>query len=289
LISLALTLYNQTDEFILGFLDPSKAAVGAYSVGVKGIDIVITLITSLYAVFMPRATYYYEKEDKRFYRNLLRYSFNIVFFISIPAIATMAAMSGTITSLISGSSASGQYRYADVVLMILSVMMLTYSIGDSIYTEILLPQKKEKVYLIAMAVGVACNVGLSFLLAFTAFKNDPILGVAIATGSTDVVLAVYLMLKTKEYSLEAIWNLNNLKIFISGVLIFLFCFFVCPLIIKALPFNGDSFVYAELIGLVATTLAAAIIYCGTLLLFKEKLVSSFTPKRRKEREAEENA
>ena len=289
LISLALTLYNQTDEFILGFLDPSKAAVGAYSVGVKGIDIVITLITSLYAVFMPRATYYYEKEDKRFYRNLLRYSFNIVFFISIPAIATMAAMSGTITSLISGSSASGQYRYADVVLMILSVMMLTYSIGDSIYTEILLPQKKEKVYLIAMAVGGACNVGLSFLLAFTAFKNDPILGVAIATGSTDVVLAIFLMLKTKEYSLEAIWNLNNLKIFISGVLIFLFCFFVCPLIIKALPFNGDSFVYAELIGLVATTLAAGIIYCGTLLLFKEKLVSSFTPKRRKEREAEENA
>ena len=81
LIAMFVTVYNQTDSFLLGFIAPSKASVGAYSVGVKGIDIVITLATSLYTVFMPRATYYYGKEDKRFYRNLLRYSFNITLFL----------------------------------------------------------------------------------------------------------------------------------------------------------------------------------------------------------------
>jgi hypothetical protein len=35
-ISFALTLYNETDVLLLGFLDSTKAAVGTYSVGVKG-------------------------------------------------------------------------------------------------------------------------------------------------------------------------------------------------------------------------------------------------------------
>jgi O-antigen/teichoic acid export membrane protein len=71
-ISFALTLYNETDVLLLGFLDSSKSAVGAYSVGVKGIDIIITVITSLYAVFMPRASFYYQKDDKQYFKNLIR-------------------------------------------------------------------------------------------------------------------------------------------------------------------------------------------------------------------------
>ena len=146
LISITLALYNQTDEFLLGFFDASKASVGAYSVGVKGIDIIITLITSLYAVFMPRASYYYTKEDKRFFQNLINYSMNITFFIAIPAIACMATMSKEITHLISGSNETS-YASANLVLIVLSSMMLTYSIADNIYTEILIPMKKEKIHM----------------------------------------------------------------------------------------------------------------------------------------------
>ena len=288
LIAAALTLYNQTDEFILGFLDPSKASVGAYSVGVKGIDIVITLITSLYAVFMPRATYYYEKENKVFYKNLLRYSFNIVFFVAVPAIATMIAMAGPITSLISGSGVSGQYHSSNVILMVLASMMLTYSLADSIYTQILLPQKKEKVFMLTMGLGVALNIGLSFLLALTLFRHDPAVGIAIATGGTDILVLLVLLVNTKEYSFAPVFNLNNLKIVLAGGAVFLFCFFLCPLITKALPFYQTEPVFAELLGLILTTLGAAIVYCGALLLSKEKLVSSFLPSRKREREEESN-
>ncbi|MCF0112862.1 MAG: oligosaccharide flippase family protein, partial [Bacilli bacterium] len=187
-LSLALTLYNQTDVFVLGYLDPTKAAVGAYSVGVKGVDIIITIITSLYAVFLPRASYYYEKEDKRFFQNLVTYSLNITFFIAVPAIATMATMAGPITALFSGSEISGQYAEGASVLSALAIMMLTYSIGDNIYNEILIPSKREKHYLVTLAIGVALNVGLSLLFAFLLFPSRPAFGVALATGITDVLI-----------------------------------------------------------------------------------------------------
>ncbi len=283
-ISLFVTAYNQTDSFILGFLDPTKKAVGSYSVGVKGIDIVITLITSLYTVFMPRATYYYEKEDKRYYRNLLRYSFNITFFIAIPAIATMATMSSPIVSLVAGSGESS-YVNAGLVLSILASMMLTFSLTDNIYTEILLPQKKEKLYLFSMLLGVILNVGLSLLLGGLVMKDTPVLGVAIATMASDVLILGYLIFVTRDYSIKAIFNLNNLKIFLLGIAIGVLSYFLYPVFFRLMPFTGESLWAGELLSLLIVILIDAFIYIVGLLLIKEKLVSSFLPSSRKRREA----
>ena len=283
-ISLALIIYNQTDEFILGFIDSSKASVGAYSVGVKGIDIVITLITSLYMVFMPRASYYYEKEDKRFFRNLVSYSLNITFFIAVPAIATMATLATPITSLISGGDSVSTYRDANLVLPILASMMLTYSVSDNIYYEILLPMKKEKHYLFAMAIGVTMNIGLSLLLGLVAFPDRPVVGVALATAITDVILVASLLILARQYAVGAVFSLNNLKIILIGAAIGVFTYFVAPLLQNALPFEGEEAWIAQILTLFIMVGADAIIYIGGLLLCKEKLVSSFLPKRRKERE-----
>ena len=274
LISFALALYNQTDEFLLGFFDPSKAAVGAYSVGVKGIDIVIGLITSLYAVFMPRASYYYQKEDKRFFQNLINYSLNITFFIAIPAIATMASMSKEIVNLISGSDETS-YAYAFLVLMVLCPMMLTYSIGDNIYTEILIPMKKEKVYLVTMSLGVAANIGFSCLFGLVLFKDNPVLGVAIATSLTDIVILGYLLWKTRVYAGKAVFRLNNLKIVLLGVAIGVFSYFMTPLFESLLPLDEpwQTYLLAMMIVLFFDTL----IYIGGCLLLRENLVSSFLP------------
>lgn len=280
-VSAALTLYNQTDEFILGFLDPSKASVGAYSVGVKGVDIVITLITSLYAVFMPRASYYYEKENKIFYQNLIVYSFNITFFIAIPAIATMTTLSGPITSLISGSSASGQYQDGAWVLVALSCMMLTYSIGDNIYTEIFIPAKQEGKYLYAMLIGVVLNIGLSFLFAYFVFPAHPAIGVAIATGGTDILLLAYLIRSSWKWSKKAIFNWNNLKICSLGVVIAVFTLLLKPVLAKALPFSSGTWQH-ELSLLLSLAGMDAVIYIGGLVLCKERLVCSVFRKKKEE-------
>ncbi len=270
---------------MLGFLDPSKAAVGSYSVGVKGIDIVIALTTSLYAVFMPRASYYFEKEDKRFYRNLLRYSFNITFFIAMPAIATMSTMSSPIVYLVSGADGT-RYQNSGLVLIILSAMMLTFSLADNIYTQILIPQKKEKTYLFTMLLGVALNVGLSLLLGGVLFQEKPVVGVAIATMISDVLLLGILLYLTREYSLETVFNWNNLKIVGVSLLIGVGSYFLCPALISAFQFPGGRAWVAQLLALITCVGLDALIYIALLLLLKENLVSSFLPKARKKREKE---
>lgn len=282
-ISFALTLYNQTDEFLLGFFDESKAAVGAYGVGVKGVDIIITIITSLYAVFMPRATYYYGKKNKFFYQNLLNYSFSLTIFIALPAVITMASLAPQITSLISGNYISNEYADAKWILVGLASMMLTYSIADNIYTQILLPQKKEKIYLYSMLFGVILNISLSFLFGLVILKDHPGIGVAIATGLSDLLVLIFIVYKSWNYSSKAIFNKNTLKLLIGGIIIALISIFLPPVIEKMLPYTGNEVWLNYLFTMIIIVAIDGVIYIGFLYFSKEKIVSSIL--RRKDNNA----
>ncbi|MDR0934901.1 MAG: oligosaccharide flippase family protein [Erysipelotrichaceae bacterium] len=277
ILSIALALYNQTDSLVLGFIDESKVEVGSYAVGIKGIEIIIGVIAALSTVFIPRSTYYYSLEDKRYFNNLNRYSTNICFFIVIPAIITMASMSSEITSLIAGING---YESASSVLIIVSAMMLTYSLSDIIYGQILIPMRKEKFYLIAMGGGTILNIALSIGLGIW-FKNSGwsiASGVAIGTICVDVLVLAFLLFVTWEWSKKIILNMNNLKLLISGILMLT----TTLLLTKFYPISNlwlDKYApgseMSNSLTLISVVAIDAIIYIGSLLLMKEKLVTSF--------------
>lgn len=278
-LSFMLALYNQTDTFILGFINTDKSQVGSYSVGIKGIEIVIGVITSLSTVFIPRSTHYYEMEDKRYFKNLLRYSVNICSFIVIPAIIMMCFLSKDICLIIAGNEG---YTNAAVILIILSCMMLTYSLGDIIYGQALIPMKQEKYYLYSMLGGVVLNVGLSFLFSLTIFKQSPAIGVAIATIVTDVLVLAFLLFKTWKWIYKAIFSYNNLKLLFAGIIICIpSVIFTSILPLGSLFTTVDATTQSLLqIGLVFVI--DAFIYVISLLLMKEDLVYSFISKKPKE-------
>ena len=281
-ISLTLSLYNQTDTFILGFINQDKAQVGSYSVGIKGVDIIIGIISNLGTVFIPRAQYYYEKDNKQFFKNLIKYSMNICLFIVIPAIVTMSILSKQICSLISGNNdlvnntALG-YNDSYIVLIILASMMLTYSLGEIIYGQVLLPMKKEKYYMYAMLVGVTANIVMSLLFGLLLFKDRPAIGVAIGTVITDIGVLIFLLSVSWKWVKEALFNKNTLKLIIGNVVvagITVGLNFLFPLLLGNLPLH-----YQFIIELGAIVLIDAIVYVILLATLKEDLVSSFIRKK----------
>ena len=283
-ISLIISFYNQTDTFILGFIDKGKNEVASYSVGIKGIDVIIGVITALSTVFIPRAAICYAQEDKKYFNRLNEYSINICLFIVLPAIATMTTLAKPITGLISGNyefNAELGYQNAPLVLIILSSMMITYSISDIIYGQILLPMKKEKFYLYALFGGTILNIVLSIVFGKYVFKNNPAVGVAIGTSLTDLLILVFLVSVSWRWIKKAIFNFNSLKIFGVTVVIALLSFFIKDPIYSLLVNKGVSVVNALIIELVGIVIIDAIIYLVALSLLKEDLVSSFIRKKDK--------
>lgn len=292
-LSLCLSLYNQTDTFILGFIDPSKAQVGSYSVGIKGIDVIIGVITSLSTVFIPRSAYYYEKEDKRFFKNLTKYSTNICLFIVLPAIATMTVLAKPICGLISGnySFVDPTLGYDDsyYVLMIVSSMMLTYSLSDIIYGQILLPTKKEKHYLFAMLIGTSLNAALSIILGLFIFKEHPAIGVAIGTMISDILVLLYLCFISWKWIKDALFNKNSLKLLLVSLVVAGASVGLSFPIDALLNHLGVSIIYALILKITIIIVVDAFIYIGMLFLLKEDLICSFKKENRLKKIMEEEA
>ena len=285
-LSLTLSLYNQTDTFILGFINSDKTEVANYSVGIKGIDIIIGIITALSVVFIPRATHYYNVEDKKYFNNLNKYSINICLFIVMPAIVTMCVLAKPICGLISGGyefSDGNAYWSAPYVLMTLASMMLTYSVGDIIYGQILLPMKKEKYYLLAIGVGTLINIALSIVLGGFVFKDKPAIGVAIGTAATDLLVIIFLMAISWKWIKNAIFNFNSFKLLIANIIILAISLLIYNPLMKLWGTLNLSIGVSFVLQLVSIVLIAGIIYLIVLFILKEDLVSSFSKKRREER------
>lgn len=274
LISIVGAIYDKTDTFILGFIDSSKASVGSYSVGIKGVEIVIGIITALSTVFMPRAMYYHQKNDEKQFRNLNKYSANICFIIVIPAIALMIALATPITKLIAGQNG---FDYADIVLISLASLMLTFSLSGIIYTQILIPFKKEKYYMFSMLSAAVLNIGLSILFGAVIFKDKPAFGVALGTAITDALLLITLLSLSWKESKHMVFNLNNLKIVILGLIIGVATYFISPLLIGSLQ-GMMSIQLSYLLDIVIMFVGSAIIYLIGLILLKEKLIRSMIHK-----------
>ena len=280
MLTLMLAIYDRTDTFILGFINPSKEQVGAYSVGVKGIEIIIGVITALSTVFIPRAAFYYEKEDKRFFNNLNRYSVNIAMFIVLPAIVTMSMMSKEICSLIAGEEG---YTDAPYILIALASMMLTYTLGDIIYGQILLPMKREKYYFYSLTIGVILNISLSLLFGLVILKDRPAIGVAIATSIVDLAILIFLVAICWDYVKKAIFSINTLKLVIAnGVIVVSSLLLTRWVPISNLWVDKVSSEESSIFTLLSVVLIDAIIYVASLLILKEDLVFSFIRKKPKE-------
>ena len=281
-ISLVISFYNPTDTFILGFIDKSKNEVASYSVGIKGIDVIIGVITALSTVFIPRAAICYAQEDKKYFNRINEYSVNICLFIVLPAIATMTTLAKPITGLISGNTDFNDtlgYVNAPTVLIIISSMMLTYSISDIIYGQVLLPMKKEKFYLFALLGGTILNIVFSIVFGLYLFPDKPSIGVALGTALTDLLILVFLICVSWKWIRKPIFNLNSLKIVAVTALIALITYFLKDPIYNFAVSKGLGSSLSMIIELVSAVLIDAIIYLFLLAILKEDLVHSFLRKK----------
>lgn len=267
-ISIMAAIYDKTDTFILGLIDESKASVGSYAVGMKGVEIVIGVITALSTVFIPRATAYYEAKDARQFRNINIYAANIALFVTVPAVILMISLSEPLTLLIGGAVG---YKNSFMVLIALASLMVTFSICNIIYTQILIPMKREKTYLYTLTFGAVLNIVFSLLFGLVMFKENPAFGVALGTAITDALVLLVMFMLTWEHSKHILLSVNNIKI--VGVSLLLIASTI--LLNKYLELSGKTVEETLLLKLIVIGLIDLAIYLVGCFITKEKLVRSF--------------
>lgn len=156
--NIAVKIYTSADTTMLGLLS-SAYTVGIYSVATKIYLIVKSVLTAILTVTIPRCAFYVGKQLKEEYDALLKKITNTLILAVLPVVTGLIMLRWNVIYIIS----SEKYMESQYALAILSLAIVS-SIFSSLFNQcVLLPYKREKVFLKSSVISALVNIGLNFV------------------------------------------------------------------------------------------------------------------------------
>ena len=248
---IAIQVYAVLDKTMIGLILKDMAEVGFYEQSQKIIRILLTLITSLGIVLMPRiANCYYNKKSNEA-KKYIDKSLYLVFMIAFPLMFGIIIVSKNFVPLFFGSG----YDNIKKLLPVMSLIIIPVGISNITGNAILIPKKMQKQYTNSVIVGAIINLILNYIL----INLIGTLGAVIATVIAETLITIFQL----YYCREEINFLDLLNIsknyFIAGLLMF-----VCCLLL--LLFVKIDYVYV----IIMQVVLGAIIYALVLFILKDE-------------------
>lgn len=247
----AATVYTNLDVVMLGFMT-TDADVGYYNAAVRIKNILVSIVTSLGAVLLPRVSYYVEQNRMEEFKTINKKALNFVFFLAVPFVVyfTLFAKEGIYflaSSLFDGSI---------VPMQIIMPTVLLIGITNIIGIQMLVPLNKEKYVLYSVVAGAIVDVIINALL----IPRYQSAGAAIGTLIAEIVVLIVQCILVRKYADNLFSGIQYWKIavgaFVGGI-VSLF----------ALKLNGGEF-----LKLVCSSIMFFGMYAVILFALKEKMM-----------------
>ncbi len=173
-------LYNMLDTTMLGRLVADKSETGYYEQSQKVIRLLLTVVTSLGTVMIPRMANMFANGEKKNIEYYMKRSFSFTFMLSFPMMFGIISISKAFTPIFFGPG----YEKTALLMSIISPIVLLMGVANVLGNQYLIPTKRQKEYTIAVGVGVAVNFVLNYIL-ISVWKS---VGACIATVVSQLVV-----------------------------------------------------------------------------------------------------
>ena len=158
-MSCATTIYNNLDVVMLGFMK-SDADVGYYNAAVKIKTILISIVTSLGTVLLPRASYYIEHSMLDEFKRVSEKALNFVFLLASPLALYFILYAKNGIYFLAGENYIGSVLPMQIIMPTLLLIGITNILG----IQILVPLGKEITVLISEIAGAVVDIILNAIL-----------------------------------------------------------------------------------------------------------------------------
>lgn len=189
-MSCAATIYTNLDTVMLGFMT-SDAEVGYYNAAVKIKSILVSVVTSLGVVLLPRASYYVECKLMDKFCRITHVALNFVILISVPLTVYFILFAKEGIFFLSGA----EYEASIVPMQIIMPTLLFIGLTNIMGIQTLIPLGKEKVVLYSEIAGAVADLLLNVALIPSMASAGAAIGTVVAEG---VVFAVQFWALRKE-------------------------------------------------------------------------------------------
>lgn len=254
----ATQIYTVLDRTMMGTIISNMSEVGYYEQSQKIIKILLTVVTSLATVMIPRMAKTYINGEAKKLEKYLEKSFNFVLILSIPMILGIISVSQKFVPIFFGPG----YDKVITLINITSPIVLIMGLNNVIGSQYLLPTKRQKEYTIAVVIGAIVNFILNLLL----IKKYTSVGASVATILAEIVIvSIEIFIIRKEFKATKLLRMSAKYIF-AGIM--MFC--ISALIGKFINKNVVSIIVQVGIG--------ALVYFGILLILKDEFLKTVLDK-----------
>ena len=273
-------IYKILDTTMIGALVADKAETGYYEQGQKVISLLLTVVTSLGVVMVPRMASTFMSGDNEKIKDYLKMSFRFVFFLAFPIMFGITSIAESFVPVFFGEG----YDKVVILISIISPILLLMGMANVLGTQYLLPTKRQKEYTISVLIGLIVN----FILNYILIKQYASIGASIATVISELVVVViqYQYIK-KDINFKTLLNLAW-KYLVAGLTMFAVCFGV-RLLLNANVINTALLDFADNIqmsrtyfinttAIISQMAVGALTYFVVLVLLKDDYIFKFIDK-----------
>lgn len=180
--TIAIQVYTVLDKTMIGAITKDPFENGYYEQAMKIAKLVLTIITSLGTVMIPRIGYHYSKGDTKIVKEYMYRSYKFVWLCGIPLTLGLIAVSDNFVPWFFGAG----YDKVVPLLGVSSFLILAIGINNVTGMLYLIPTKRENTFSVTVIVGAVTNFILNiFLIRF--FQS---MGAAIASVVSETTIAI---------------------------------------------------------------------------------------------------
>lgn len=190
-IQLAVNIYINLDTTMLGILSGDDK-VGYYTSASRVNKIIVTVITSVSTILLPRLSYYIEKNNMDEFKRIINKAIKVLILLNIPAMIGTIFLSNEIITVLFGK----EFMPSIMTMRIMSPLIIILSIGNLFGQQILMTIGRENELLKSVVIGAIINFTFNFILIPNMNQN----GAAIST----VIAEFFVMLVQVKIALKYI-------------------------------------------------------------------------------------
>ena len=176
-MSAGASIYLNLDVVMLRFLQ-SNEAVGYYNAGIKVKTVLVTCVTSLGTVLLPRLSYYIETADKKAFQLMVGKAFRFVFVAASAVTVYFSIFARESILLLSGEA----FLPAVGPMMILMPTVLLIGLSNVTGIQILTPNGREREVMYSIWGGAILDFVLNLIVIHKFSENGAALSTLLAEG-----------------------------------------------------------------------------------------------------------
>ncbi len=207
-MSCATTIYTNLDTVMLGFMKTDED-VGYYNTAVKIKSILVSLVTSLGAVLLPRASYFIKQGNMSEFKRINKKALNFVFLVSCPLTVYFIMFAKAGIFFLSGKEFGGSILPMQIIMPTLIFIGVSNILG----IQMLIPLGKEKIVLYSEIAGAAVDLIINALL----IPGYASAGAAIGTVAAELVVVCFQAFALRNDIGQYFKGISYIKILIAVV------------------------------------------------------------------------